>query len=211
MEGGIRVRAAALGTALGTALGLAVGTAVGTAGAALALLAAPSALADDEVGADAPAPQAIVEAPPVGAPPAAPAQSVPASPAAVHGLAAAVGPAQITPPDGVPHLPSPDNLPPGTTKMPTDDGGAENGTVGYLRDLWHAVQNKDVTMGDAILLFAQRPMDSKGSLQDMSPHPAPDPAAAVAPVAASPSVTTPPAPAAEAVAEPAAAGAPATP
>ena len=56
--------------------------------------------------------------------------------------------------DGVPHLPSPDNLPPGTTQA-----APEQQSLGYLRDLVHAVRSEDVTMKDALLLLAQRPMD----------------------------------------------------
>ena len=32
--------------------------------------------------------------------------------------------------------------------------------MGYLRDIWQAVRTEDVTMGDALLLLAQRPMNS---------------------------------------------------
>lgn len=61
----------------------------------------------------------------------------------------------VTPPDGVPHLPSPDSLPPGTTQS-----APEHRNLGYLRQIWQAVQSHDVTMSDALLLIAQRPMDT---------------------------------------------------
>jgi hypothetical protein len=61
------------------------------------------------------------------------------------------------PPTGVPHLLSPDNLPPGTTDAPA--GSPEGRGVGYLRDLWHALRTQDVSMADALLLMTQRPMD----------------------------------------------------
>src|ERR1700694_5246902 len=61
------------------------------------------------------------------------------------------------PPAGVPHLLSPDNLPPGTTDAPV--GSPEGRGVGYLRDLWHALQTQNVSMADALLLMTQRPMD----------------------------------------------------
>jgi hypothetical protein len=63
----------------------------------------------------------------------------------------------VPPAQGVPHLPSLDNLPPGTTDQPT--GRPQGRSMGYLRELWHAVQTQDVQMGDALLLFTQRPLD----------------------------------------------------
>jgi hypothetical protein len=69
--------------------------------------------------------------------------------------AAAADPA--VPPEGVPHLPSPENLPPGTTDTPVDAGQPRS--LGYLRDLWHAVQTQDVSGKDALLLLTQRPLD----------------------------------------------------
>jgi hypothetical protein len=58
----------------------------------------------------------------------------------------------------VPHLSSPDNLPPGTTDDPSGSQGGRGLT--YLQEIWHAVQTHDVTLGDAVLLLAQRPMDA---------------------------------------------------
>lgn len=69
--------------------------------------------------------------------------------------AAAADPA--VPPEGVPHLSSPQNLPPGTTDTPVDAGQPRS--LGYLRDLWHAVQTQDVSGKDALLLLTQRPLD----------------------------------------------------
>lgn len=40
--------------------------------------------------------------------------------------------------------------------------------MGYLRDIWNAVRHEDVTMRDALLLLAQRPMDAPTT--GMSPH-----------------------------------------
>ncbi len=62
------------------------------------------------------------------------------------------------PPDGVPHLSSPENLPPGTTDTPPDPGQPR--TLGYLRDLWHAVQTQEVSGKGALLLLTQRPMNA---------------------------------------------------
>ena len=59
----------------------------------------------------------------------------------------------LVPADGVPHLPSPDNLPPGTTQA-----APEGPNVSYLRYLWQAVHTPGVTMSDALLLIAQRPL-----------------------------------------------------
>lgn len=68
--------------------------------------------------------------------------------------------------DPVPHLPSPDNLPPGTTQT-----APERRTLGYLRDIWNTARTEDVTMSDMLLLIAQRPMstgagDSKSGAED---------------------------------------------
>lgn len=103
-------------------------------GAGLALVGAPTALAEP---ADVPAP----------------APTAPVTPAD-PGTAAPV-PASTQLADGVPHLPSPDNLPPGTTDTPP-----QTRNLGYLREIWHAMQTQDVTMSDALLLLAQRPMSS---------------------------------------------------
>jgi len=56
-------------------------------------------------------------------------------------------------PAATPHLPSPENLPPGTTQT-----APERRTLGYLRDIWNSVRTEDVTMSDMLLLIAQRPM-----------------------------------------------------
>lgn len=61
----------------------------------------------------------------------------------------------VTPPDGIPHLPSPDNLPPGATQT-----APEHRNLSYLREIWQAVRSQNVTMSDALLLIAQRPMDA---------------------------------------------------
>jgi hypothetical protein len=103
---------------------------------ALTLLTAPGAGADPIDPAE-PSSPAAVEAPP---PPAA--VEVPSLPAPVEAAPAAM-----------PHLPSPDNLPPGTTQT-----APERRTLGYLRDIWNSVRTEDVTMSDMLFLIAQRPM-----------------------------------------------------
>ena len=114
--------------------------------------------------APAPTPASAVtpgEAPPA-APVAAPADPAIDTPAPTPGPApdGTVQPAAVdlaTPPDGVAHLSSPENLPPGTTDTPPDNSGHG---VSYLRDLWHAVQTQEVSGKDALLLLTQRPMNA---------------------------------------------------
>jgi hypothetical protein len=99
------------------------------------------------------APMALADPAQPPPPPPAPAPA-PGADATVQ--AAAGDPA--TPPDGMPHLSSPQNLPPGTTDTPTDANQPHG--LGYLRDLWHAVQTQDVSGKDALLLLTQRPMNA---------------------------------------------------
>ena len=108
---------------------------VAALGVSVAFLAAPAALADTTDATPAPVPV------PAGAPVDTSAQPVSATPSALA--------------DGVPHLTSPDNLPPGTTDTPPQPR-----TLGYLREVLHAIGNHDVSMSDALLLLAQRPMSS---------------------------------------------------
>lgn len=133
------------------------------AGMGLAVLAAPCAAAEgDTPAADPPAPEAVVVDP---------AAALGAGPEAVSLTTAAAA--------GVPHLPAPDNLPPGTTDAP-----AEGRNMGYIRDLWHAVRTQDVTMSDALLLLAQRPMSANTPLDQMSPHERPLPPGSLPPLEA---------------------------
>ncbi len=60
-------------------------------------------------------------------------------------------------PEGVPHLPSPENPPPGTTSSPV--GSRQGHGMSYLRELWHALRTQDVSMDDALLLLTQRPLN----------------------------------------------------
>lgn len=104
------------------------------------------------------------------APAAAPAVP-PADPAVATGDPAAVpadGPLP-TPPDGMQHLVSPDALPPGTSLDPTVKGD-ENPNVSYLKDLWHAVQNQEISGKEALLMgIAQRGMNTP--YPDQAPGP----------------------------------------
>ena len=128
---------------------------LGVLGISLAVLFAPAAAADPVDSAE-PEPQVVVDISPAPA-------VVPVAPAAVS-----------TPPaEGVPHLPTPDNLPPGTTQA-----APEGPKMSYLRYLWQAVHTPGVTVGDALMLIAQRPMDATTTPQ-ATPAPAdypPEPA-----------------------------------
>jgi hypothetical protein len=88
------------------------------------------------------------------------------------------------PPEGVPHLPSPDALPPGSTMDPSVMGD-ESPNVSYLRDLWHAVQNQEISGKEALLLgVAQRGMNTP--YPDQAPGPTVPISPADAPLAAPP-------------------------
>jgi hypothetical protein len=124
------------------------------------LLAEPAPVVD----APAPAPAPIADA-------AAPA---PAAPAALQ-----------TPPNGTPHLASPTNLPPGSTMEPTDTG--ESANMSYLKQLWHAVQNNDISGRDALLAVASTRTGAPGGSVPAPPNapaPGPAPIADVAPAPA---------------------------
>lgn len=96
-----------------------------------------------------------------------------------------VSSAGTAPANGTAHLPSPESLPPGTTQA-----APEQRSLGYLRDIWNAVRHEDVTMRDALLLLAQRPMDAP--TEGMSPHTAgPVDGSAAAPSDQAPTQATP--------------------
>jgi hypothetical protein len=77
-------------------------------------------------------------------------------------------------------LSSPDNLPPGTSGAPVDP--PESPSLTYLRDLWHAVQDQNLSKRDALMLLTQRPMD---------PDSAPPPGVAPGPQAPGPQAPGP--------------------
>jgi len=112
--------------------------AAGVGAIAALLLTAPSATAEP-----------LIPVPPPPPPPpaqAAPVQAVAADPA--------------LPPEAVPHLPSPENLPPGTVDDPVTPSQPR---LTYLRELWHAVQTQEVSGSDALLLLTQRPLDANAA------------------------------------------------
>jgi resuscitation-promoting factor RpfA len=92
-------------------------------------------------------------------------------------------------PDGVPHLASPDSLPPGATMDPgaTDD---DSPNVSYLKDLWQAVQSHDISGKEALIMgLSQRGMNTP------YPEQGPGPNVPITPGApADPAAPPPPAP-----------------
>ena len=84
---------------------------------------------------------------------------------------------------GVPHLPSPTNLPPGTT-TDVSEAAQQSPNVAYLKELFSAIRNHDISMNEAIIGLAQRPMD---------PNATPPPGLAQGPQAPAPQ-DAPPAP-----------------
>jgi resuscitation-promoting factor RpfA len=126
---------------------------------AWALHGAPLSPAPLDQPAPPPAPPAPDAAPPAPAPdPLAPLNAVnvpaPAFDAANQAMSGDV-PAQL--PQGVPHLASPDNLPPGYTADPSQLP-QEGPNVSYLRELWHAIQTQNISGKDALLGLTQRSM-----------------------------------------------------
>jgi hypothetical protein len=84
---------------------------------------------------------------------------------------------------GVPHLPSPNNLPPGTT-TDLSEAPPQSPNVAYLKELFSAIHNHDISMNEAIIGLAQRPMN---------PNATPPPGLAPGPQAPAPQ-DAPPAP-----------------
>jgi hypothetical protein len=100
------------------------------------------------------------------------------------------------PPSGVPHLTSPENLPPGATMDPSATAG-DSPNVSYLRDLWQAVQSHDISGKEALIMgLSQRGMNTPYPQQAPGPNvpitPA-DPAAAPPAPAPGPAPILPPA------------------
>ena len=99
------------------------------------------------------------------------------------------------PPAEIPHLSSPENLPPGTSDVPLDP--PESRGTSYLRDLWHAVQTQDISGKDALLLLTQRPLDANAMPTNGLPAgpqaPLPDAPPPDAPAPDAPTPVAPPA------------------
>jgi hypothetical protein len=134
--------------------------------------------------------------PPAAAPaadPLAPLNAVDVPAPAADAANQAVAGALPAPPDGVPHLPSPDALPPGYT---TDASQVpqEGPNVGYLRELWHAVQTQDISGKEALLGLAQRSMTTPYPEQAPGPNVPVVPGDPAAPAPAPAPEDAPPAP-----------------
>jgi len=100
-----------------------------------------------------------------------------------------------TPPNGIPHLASPDAPPPGSTMDPNAAGPGDSPNVSYLKDLWQAVQNHDISGKEALMMgLAQRGMNTP--YPDQAPGPnvpvAPGDPAAPAPAPAPAPLLPPP-------------------
>jgi hypothetical protein len=96
------------------------------------------------------------------------------------------------PPNGMPHLSSPNNLPPGTTVNPSDVPGSSSPNVTYLHEIWHAIQTQDISGKDALLALTQRPLTTPDSPGGPSPNLPVVPADPAAPPAPGPAPILPP-------------------
>jgi resuscitation-promoting factor RpfA len=75
------------------------------------------------------------------------------------------------PPNGMPHLASPDAPPPGSTMDPTEAGATDTPNVSYLKDLWQAVQSHDISGKEALMMgLAQRGMNTPYPDQEAGPN-----------------------------------------
>jgi resuscitation-promoting factor RpfA len=179
--------------------------ACGVAVAAYAPFVAGTAFADPVAPVPLPAPNPVPGPAPAPAPGPAPDPVLALSGA--NAPAPTVDPASqatsgqlVAPPNGVPHLASPDALPPGSTMDPTAKGN-DSPNVSYLKDLWQAVQNHDISGKEALLMgIAQRGMNTPypdqapGPNVPTSPGSQSDPALAP-PLPPAPAGPLPPAPA----------------
>lgn len=123
-----------------------------------------------------------------------PAEAAPAAPVPdAASVTAASGQSPL--PEGVPHLPSPDAPPPGSTMDPSVQGN-EGPNVSYLKDLWHAVQNQEISGKEALIMgLAQRGMNTPYPEQPAGPNVPFSPAGPSDPAAPPPPPGAPPAPA----------------
>jgi resuscitation-promoting factor RpfA len=184
---------------------------------------AVQAAANWDVAEDAPAPAQLwalhagaPQTPPPAIPPAPPAPPAPAPDPlagvnipqpAFDAANQAVSGEIPAPPAEVPHLVSPENLPPGSTMDPAANG-PDSPNVSYLKDLWAAVQNQEISGKEALIMgLAQRNMNTPIPEQAPGPNvpingpvdpaaaPPPPPAPGMPlPVPPPPAVPAPPAP-----------------
>jgi len=118
----------------------------------------------------------------------APAPDAPA-PGAPDALAAPAADPAVLPPNGIPHLASPDAPPPGATMDPNAAGPVDSPNTSYLKDLWQAVQNHEISGKEALIVgLSQRGMNTPIPAQAPGPNvptgPAPAPADPAAPAPA---------------------------
>ncbi|MUL48931.1 hypothetical protein FZI85_04915 [Mycobacterium sp. CBMA293] len=122
-----------------------------------------------------------------------PAPADPAPPAAHAPTPAPIDvPVPVTNAAPVPHLSSPNNLPPYTTSTP--DGSQDPDQLSYLKDVWHAVQNHEISPKEALVFLAQRPMDADATPPDGMPAGPQVPVAGPPPPAAPQAPDVPPPP-----------------
>ena len=67
------------------------------------------------------------------------------------------------PPDGIPHLVSPENLPMGTTMDASVIPNSNQPNVTYLKELWHAIQTQDITGSGRVTRADPAPADHAGA------------------------------------------------
>lgn len=136
------------------AVGLRIQMYIGVFAVGLTAMATPLASADPATPADPAVPVTAATAPVAAAPVSPAAATAPDSGAAPASAPVAAATPAITPPDGAQHLPSPESLPPGTTQQ-----APSHPTVGFLRDIWHALRSGEVSGTDALMLLGTRPVD----------------------------------------------------
>lgn len=130
------------------------------------------------VAAPAPAPAAV--AAPAPDPLAPPLNGV-TVPGPAYDIANQVVSGELPIPSEVPHLASPDNLPPGTAMAP--QGPRQSANVTYLKEIWHAIQTQEISGSDALLALTQRPLTTPDTPGGPAPIAPVNPAAPGAPVA----------------------------
>ncbi|MCV7135331.1 hypothetical protein H7J06_20345, partial [Mycobacterium hodleri] len=104
----------------------------------------------------------------------------PAAPAPLAAPAAPAADPSVLPPNGIPHLASPDAPPPGATMDPNAAGPMDSPNTSYLKDLWQAVQNHEISGKEALIVgLSQRGMNTPIPAQAPGPNvptgPAPAP------------------------------------
>jgi hypothetical protein len=149
---------------------------------------APLPAPDDAAPAPVAAPAPDPLAPLVNSPAPAPAADAAANQVVPDGV-------PVAPPNGIPHLASPDAPPPGSTMDPSA-AGTDGPNTSYLKDLWQAVQNHDISGKEALMMgLAQRGMNTPYPDQAGGPNVPSSPVdPALPPAPGAPGDPAPPAP-----------------